>query len=501
MSPPRVDEIRIVRRGMGLAEPAGMKRGLVVIVLAACSSPASMPHSPGDSKGVRTGDDTVDVVVGVDETSFTRHVRARFAGLSIETSDLCHVLALDASSDALAAVYRNIGGATLRIGGNSGDRASWSPSGAASCGASTTLSSALVDEVVGFAKRVDWNLVWTVDLGANDPAAAHDEAQYIYAAGVTSTGGNVVDAVAIGNEPDLYARNGLRPTTYAYADYKVEWEAYAAALANVGPPLVGDDDCCHDTWFASFVTDEHVQLSAASHHLYPTSATGTGDRVPTIENLLGASLMDASVARIQTWVADAAPYGLPVEISETNSTSGGGTTGVSDTFAAALWGADYLFRGLELGVRKMNFHGAGHARYSPIDYNGNPTPLYYALLLFRAAAPVGGGILTPTTQGSASVAAHAIIGADGALYVTLVNKDVAAHAAVTIRVATTYATASAVRLEAPAVDATTGITFAGAAVGADGTWTPAAATPIAVDGGQLLITVPAASATVVTLSP
>jgi hypothetical protein len=481
-----------------------VKRALLVIVLTACGGHAgSMVDGPPDpTDGAIDGAPPVTVAVTIDETAFVLHVRARFAGFSIETADLCHLLARDAGSGALAAEYRNLGGATLRIGGNSSDHATWSPGGTATCGASTTVTTTLVDDVVSFAKRVNWNLIWTVNLGAVDPTAAHDEAQQVYTAGVTSGGGNSVVAIAIGNEPDLYSGNGVRPTTYAYAEYKTEWESYASALASVGAPLIGDDDCCHDTWYASFVTDEHAQLSVAAHHHYPTSATGTGDRAPTIDNLLSASLMDGSATRLQAWVADAQPYSLPVVISETNSTSGGGAAGVSDAFAAALWATDYLFHGLEVGVTKMNFHGAGHAHYSPIDFNGQPTPLYYALLLFRDAAPVGGGILSPNVQTSANVVAHAIIAMDGSLHITLVNKETAVDAAVTIAVGGTYASATAVTLSAPSVDATTGVTYAGAAVAADGTWTPATPTPVTLDDAHHVhITVPAASATVLTLSP
>jgi hypothetical protein len=57
---------------------------------------------------------------------------------------------------------------------------------------------------------------------------------------------------------------------------------------------------------------------------------------------------------------------LPYRMSEGNSCWNGGEPGVSDTFASALWAADYAFTCAARGWVGVNFHGGGNGIYSPI---------------------------------------------------------------------------------------------------------------------------------------
>jgi glycosyl hydrolase family 79 len=57
------------------------------------------------------------------------------------------------------------------------------------------------------------------------------------------------------------------------------------------------------------------------------------------------------------------------------------------------------------------------------------------------------------------------------------------------------------RLSGPALDAKTGITLGGNTVSNDGTFPPVTRTPLKVSGRTLSITLPAASATLVSLTP
>ena len=50
------------------------------------------------------------------------------------------------------------------------------------------------------------------------------------------------------------------------------------------------------------------------------------------------------------------------------------------------------------------------------------------------------------------------------------------------------------RLTAPSVDATAGVTFAGAAVNAEGKWTPQTNEPLTLTAGKATVTLPPASA-------
>ncbi len=73
---------------------------------------------------------------------------------------------------------------------------------------------------------------------------------------------------------------------------------------------------------------------------------------------------------------------------------------MSNVFASALWGVDYMFTLAGRASAGVNFHGGGTGNYTPIAVTGplsaTARPLYYALLLFRAAAR---GRLVPRHRG------------------------------------------------------------------------------------------------------
>ena len=59
----------------------------------------------------------------------------------------------------------------------------------------------------------------------------------------------------------------------------------------------------------------------------------------------------------------ATKMGLPYRMTEGNTVYQGGKPGLSDVYAAALWGADYLFELMSLGYSGVNLHGgSGHAQ-------------------------------------------------------------------------------------------------------------------------------------------
>jgi uncharacterized protein (TIGR03437 family) len=147
----------------------------------------------------------------------------------------------------------------------------------------------------------------------------------------------------------------------------------------------------------------------------------------------------------------------------------------------------------------VNFHGGGTGTYTPIAVTttqATARPLYYSLLLFRAAAR---GRVVPVTVSANGVnpTAYGALDDDGTLRVTVINKDMVQDAAVSIAPGAGYTTALAMRLAAPAVDSTTGVTLGGASVKADGSWLPAQIENLPSSGGAFPTTVRAASAVLV----
>ena len=122
---------------------------------------------------------------------------------------------------------------------------------------------------------------------------------------------------------------------------------------------------------------------------------------------------------------------MPYRICETNSCFGGGKPGVSDTFASALWGLDFLFTlaaadaggaNLETGVNQHGFISS----YSPLgdDEQGHYSakPLYYGMLAF-AQASRGRRVEAQFDAGNLRVKAYAVLDEDRRLSVTLINKE------------------------------------------------------------------------------
>ncbi len=446
-----------------------------------------------------TSASNINVIATVNPSVTGLTVPSRFAGLSFEMEMLCNTITLDSQSSSYSQLFKNLGNQTLRIGGNQGDFASWAPNGTYSCANnSTVLTKALVDSFVTFANKIGWNFTWAVNLGTYDPTTFADEANY-----VMTSGGSSLYAIAIGNEPDFYHSNGLRTSSYVYASYKPEWEAYKSDILglNASIPFMGDDQGSNNTWFSSFLTDESSGIILSGVHYYPTKASGTGAQAATAANLLSNSLMSTTVTAINAAKTYADAHSTSFALTETNSASGGGASGVSDTFTATLWGLDYIFSALEDGVKKIEFHqGSSGAAYAVIDSNGNPKPLYYALLFFENAFASGNVITTKVQKTSINTVVHSVLGTDGKLHVAVINKDLTSTAVVDIHTTKSYSSATSLTLTAPTVSSTTSITFGGNAVASDGTWTANTPTTVQLTNGtDAYVTVSPASAVLVTL--
>ncbi len=433
----------------------------------------------------------------VEPNHVLKTIPSRYAGLSFEMSNICQILSWDQSSNTFSQLLKNLGQSVIRIGGNTADRTLWDEQGTLQCSANkTVLTQQSITSLFSFAQKIGWKIIWTLNLANYAPTTYSKEAD-----AVIKMGGSNLFALGIGNEPDLYPQNGIRSSSYTFNDYLSQWNIYKKAILSIHPKahLMGNDNCCHEPWLTSFITNQSSSVTLITQHDYPTSNTSTDPgRIPTIDNLLSSLLMQKTASAIDSWVKIANTARLPLAIDEANSTSGGGKAGVSDTFASTLWGIDYLFTALQHGVSHVNFHtGISPSLYSPIDKNGNPTALYYSLLFFHYAAS-SGNLVHTNIQSSYNVTAYSVIGSDGKLRIVLINKDLV-HANATIQITLTkaYKKATALFLQAPSVTATKGITFGGSSIAADGTWNPSNVQNILVNGTHISITMPQISAVVV----
>ncbi len=118
-------------------------------------------------------------------------------------------------------------------------------------------------------------------------------------------------------------------------------------------------------------------------------------------------------------------------------------------------------------------------------------------MLMFAQAP---GDLVPARleSGGATLAAYAVRAADGVLRLVVINKDIWA-ASVRIEPGRRFAKGEVSRLAAPALDATVGVRFGGAAVDDYGGWMPVAREGARFEDGAIMLDLPGASAALVTL--
>jgi hypothetical protein len=433
-----------------------------------------------------------------------------FIGLSTETGDLNGSFktstGLPFSNPVFQRLISQIGPGVLRISGDSVDfLTGWMRGQRTAATPKTVLTSSDIDPAFAFARTVGWRVLWGLNLGKGDPASDADEAAYVY-----QTAGDVLLALQIGNEPDDYATQGLRPSTYTVNDYIAEWQTYAAAIQSQTRDAVfsgPDSSAGITTWTAACASQLGSRIAMLTQHVYllaPLSTNPSASRAATIPNLMGAALVATENKDGSELQQMAQAQKILWRMDETNSSDqGGGQTGVSDVFAAALWGVDYMFTLAGNGAAGVNFYGVGGIGVNtPIAIDGNQItahPLYYALLMFRAAAE---GRLVPldVAANGVNLTAYGVLDEDDTLRVTVINKDLTQNAALSIAPGNGYTTASVMRLTAPAITSATGITLGGAAVAADGSWSPAQLENGEVSGGTFHTTVSAGSAALVTLS-
>jgi len=481
--------------------------GLVVMCLSGSPSPATAT-APGRSADPAA----ISIVVG--GLPLGAEVPADFLGLSFETSAL-DTGEFTAGHPVLATLLRALGPGGMRFGGNTLDQSAWAPTGPFA-GATSTVSPTDLGQMFDFARLAGWRVILGLDLGHYDPDSAADEA-----AAAVRLGGVSLAAFEFGNEPDLYVRSyagALRSSAYSVSQYLREWQEYLRAVRRRAPsvPIVGPSIAGTPAgveMLRQVAEAEHAEIAFATAHHYPLGAPITDPRSPayaSIPNLVSPTLRARETEEIGGWVRTVVETGQSLRLTETNSVFGGGKHGVSDTLAGALWTVDYLFRVAQLGVIGVNLHATPDScgGYTPICA---PTPAdaradrfhvqpnYYALLLFHRAAR---GRFVPTRVSDPRVTAYTTQGGGGRTRITVTNFG-AGTVTVSIRPlgAGFGATGSLVRLLGPSLDATSGVTFTGAAVAPDGTWTPGAPEPVVFSDGVAEIHLPGASSAVLTLRP
>ena len=141
-------------------------------------------------------------------------------------------------------------------------------------------------------------------------------------------------------------------------------------------------------------------------HVYPLSVCKT-PRAATLNGLLEQSVGDAP-QRLSWVVADARAAGAQAVITEANSVSCGGKSGVSDSPASAVWAVRFVLSALKTGFGEVRFHFSGDP-YDPFYLRGGEVvrrPLEAAMVALNQWLPVGATLRS--VAGLGGIAATAI---------------------------------------------------------------------------------------------
>ncbi len=447
-----------------------------------------------------------EVRVTLDPTQTLAVIPPDFMGLGYEISSVARPGLFSAQNAVYLQLVKTLGThGVIRVGGNTADYASYSAKGQPLSSPEGKVGSGVNDLVLrdlgAFLDATGWTLIWGLNLGNGTQENAIQEAKAVTAA----TKGHLL-GFEIGNEPDLFARHeGHRHTGYDYDAYLREYRTYRDALRKAIPGIVfaGPDAAIATDWVARFAIDEGKDIRLLTHHYYREGQNPTS----TIDKLLHT---DPKLAPILAKLRAASEScGVPYRICETNSFSGGGKPGVSDTLAAALWVLDFMFTlasagcagvNMETGVNQLGFISS----YSPIgdDEQGHyrAAPEYYGMLAF-AQSGAGRFIGSTIDAGVRNIKTYASQPAKDRIVLTLINKEPSSDATVVIDAgaAAFFRKGSLVRLAGPALESKSGITLGGAAVSPGGQWKPARIEEVDGARGRLQVRVPAASAAIVAL--
>jgi hypothetical protein len=364
-----------------------------------------------------------------------------------------------------------------------------------------------------------------VDFADDDLDAATTQAQEL----VAGLPGGQLQAIELGNEPDLYENSGERPAGWDYSEYLAEYQQFAPALISASggvklsaPVWAG----LSSTWMDDldpFISAEASTIAVVTVHHY--SGTACNGATEPANYLLTEPAVDGDTqpltgaVGIPVYLPAAQQAGIPFRIGELNSINCGGQVGVSNSFSSALWGMDIAFSYANVGVSGVNFFSPGDPNqpnaYTPFDFtftqgsSGNTysvrniNPLYYGLLLFAQVVQDRAQLLPVTLSTQANIKAWGTIDGSQTIRLLLLNKDQNASGPITIALSG-YGQAAVLRLMAAAYSSTTGVTlggqtFDGSADGTpQGTLYEETAQPAS---GIYTVALPSVSAAMLTIQP
>jgi hypothetical protein len=435
-----------------------------------------------------------------------------FIGLSFEMSALPQIARYSDRGD-LVTMLRSLGPGLLRFGGVSADtRIAWTDTVTPRPAWATNVVD--IDdfrELAALASASGWHIVLTVGIVHFEPQAAAREV-----AAAKGALGEWLAAIEIGNEPNSYAQHAMRAEPWGFAPYAEEVAAYRAAIEAAAPgiPLYGPDvsgSSAFEAWGSEEAAVEQPALLTGHH--YPLGCEQKPP--PSITRLLSPKIRAKEVGSLRRYVAISRAGNRQFRLDETNSVSCGGVSGISDTFASALWAAGFLPQVMASGAVGVNMHGnpTNCAGYSPVCAAGRnelstgqlvAQPEWYALLIAReliGARPLPTAVRVRPQGANVQVSGFAM--PNGSLRFVVLDYDPLGGRGVVVRlkVGSAFAGASTLALSGQSLAAKAGTELGESEVAADGSWKALQTPASAVRDGVASVSLAPASGALVTVLP
>ncbi|MGH2889084.1 MAG: glycosyl hydrolase family 79 C-terminal domain-containing protein [Solirubrobacteraceae bacterium] len=487
----------------------------IVVVLGAAGAVAVVLALVLGSAGARAD------ATNISRAAVGRPVPPGFVGLSIKLGSLEQYAGADPSAPdpvfvRLLSQLAPRQHPVLRLGGDGTDWSWWPVAHMARpAGIRYTLTPQWMRVTRSLADALGARLILGVNMEAGSVRLASAEARAM----VSGIGRGSIAALELGNEPELYGAYGWyqlhgrpvlgRPRNYDLADFIHDFSAVVPRLPDV--PLAGPASGAA-SWLSGLGLFLHYEprVRIATVHAYPLKRC-RHTTVVRIAQLLSDSSSHGLALSLESYVATAAAHGIPLRVDEMNGISCGGTPGVSDSFASALWVLDTLFELARTGVHGVNI-GSVPGRINEVlgpDHAGGTWrmrvhPEYYGMLMFAQAAPPGSRLLRVEEPLPPGIKLWATRSPGGRIHVVVINKRLRDAQSLSLRIAGARGPATVEQLRAPRAGATRGVTLGGRSFGAETSTGELAgrldAPTIDPSDGVYGVRVPAASAKMLTLA-
>ena len=396
-----------------------------------------------------------------------------FIGLGYEMSSVARAGLLSASNEEYVRLVKGLGPqGVIRLGGIVADYARYDANGTARWDKQdTVITRANLVQFRKFLDAVGWRAIWSVNFAQGSLNDAVEEAR-----AVASVLGDRLLALELGNEVENYSRgkNPFRTSPYPYATFREEYTKWHAAISAAVPGVrfAAPDTASSIEWAENMAADAKDDVQLLTIHYYRNGQSrGSADQLIKPDSRLTELLNRMRTASERSKI--------PWRLCETNSFSGGGRPGVSDTFLGALWTLDFLLQlavngcsgaNIETGVNQLGFL----SYYSPIrdDEEGRASAgiPYYGMLAFAFARRGCSQAIPLQVTGTGEHLSAYALGANGkALSLVIINRNAERNFELALQGFNLHES-KIYRLNAPSIDSTTGVAFAGETVGSDGGW-------------------------------